>query len=782
MIPAKRWPALVLVGVLTGALPSTGAAALTPSQIKCAATIGKVGLGLVRNKMKLHRKCRDANLVAPGSCVGPNPARIAKIDAAARKALVRRCTLTSAGLGALGFPGPCTDATPANAFSPEDLAECMRVSHDAIIAEMMTLQYDGTLGAVSKDQTACQREVAKQSGDLVVCVLKSVQKCRAAIAKNKLPGVPAHLCATDDPKTAATIAKCRAKLDAGVRGLCSDADAASLALCTPDATTADDAIACLIGRHTVLTDGPAIDVPVDLIDYQYAVRGGLCGDGVVNNLGEECDGADDDACPGMCGAAIQPNGYFACLCTTKPRLRIVEHRNADTDNGWMGTSADSGVAEGGGYVADLYDCDAAGLCRVGPSCSLPPHSPCSVNLAAPSGWTGNFICDALGQGVCRKERTATGPHCFKDIQTKCDPNDPADPVCDDIGDSCAVTLVAPPNPVSSGGITVCNVTIFSEDVVGTTNLTTGESLVRAPQRSRTYAREIGSASKPCPVCGGFCGVSKERCSVNADCGTKGPCVTVEVCSDGPNAGRVCRTAVPFGNASEFFGTTSIDCPPNPEGEITSEDGLDLYITQRSTGTVTMLPTQPCNAVGFEGNACLGGTNAGRPCATWTDCPGGSCGPQCFCAGQGRPNACGAACVGGSNDAGECLTDGECPGGFCHQADCRHDPDDGGSVQEGICTTGPTDNWCSATTYRPCSSGADCEKPACSYCQEGETCLAKNRACFVNSGIIRQGAPHTPEGVSVGVYCIDGDHPAVDIVAGFPGPAAFTQPELQVVVP
>jgi hypothetical protein len=53
---------------------------------------------------------------------------------------------------------------------------------------------------------------------------------------------------------------------------------------------------------------------------------------------------------------------------------------------------------------------------------------------------------------------------------------------------------------------------------------------------------------------------------------------------------------------------------------------------------------------------------------------------------------------------------------------------------------------------------------------------------VNSGIIRQGTPRTPEGVSVGVYCITGDNGAVNSVAGFPGPAAFTQPELQMVVP
>ena len=87
-------------------------------------------------------------------------------------------------------------------------------------------------------------------------------------------------------------------------------------------------------------------------------------------------------------------------------MRVVEHHQADTDNGWTGNSADTGVSEGAGYVADLYDCDGSGLCNVGPSCSLAPHSSCGVLLAAASGVTGDQICAVFGQGTCRKTRTA----------------------------------------------------------------------------------------------------------------------------------------------------------------------------------------------------------------------------------------------------------------------------------------------------------------------------------------------------------------------------------------
>ena len=759
------------------------AEALSIAEIKCSAAIGKAGLARVRGRLKLEQRCRTANLVAPGSCAGVDAAAIAKLDAQLG-ALQKACTFTAGGLSNLGFPGPCMDSTAGNGFTAGDLAACIASSHDDIVASMLALQYDAaSTGPLAKPDLACQTEIAKQSAGLVACVLKAVQKCRAGIMRGKLPGIPPHTCATDEPKTVGAIGKCEAKLAGAVAKRCTDAQIASLGVCEPSQASAPAAASCLIDAHLLLTDGPAIDVPPDLIDYQYAVRGGVCGDGVVNNVAEECDGADDGACPGACGPATEPHGYFACLCTTTPRIRVVEHADADTDNGWTGLSADAGVAEGGGYLADLYDCDGSGLCNLGPSCSLPPHSPCHVLTGAPSGTTGNSICAGLGQGTCRKTSTAGGPHCAQDVQKKCDASDPYDPVCDAPGDSCVVTLGAPPEGAYSGGVTVCNVLTLSEDVVGTVNVLTGESVVRAPQISRTYNRSVGSANKPCPVCGGFCAVDKERCATDEECAVNaGPCVTALVCSDGLREGRVCRTTPPFGSTSGSFGATSVDCPPSPDGEITSAAGLALYVTERTTGTVTLPPTQPCASAGFMNNTCRGGSSEGRPCATASECPGGSCDPQCFCAGQQRPNACFAACVGGTSDAVECVTDSDCPGGFCHPGDCRLDPTDTDSVQEGICTAGPPDSHCSLTTYRPCANDASCNPPNCLYCEAGETCVTRNRACFINSGIVRQGTPRTPEGTSVGVYCIAGDNAAVNSVAGFPGPAAFTQPELQLIEP
>ncbi len=783
MIRGQVRLALLAVCLLAGLGPRPASAVLVKSQIACSTAIGKAATAFVRSRLKVEQRCRLSQL-ADESCPAPDAGLLAKIDATVLGAIGKHCDLSTDLLAGLGFPGPCTDGNAADGFTRDDLADCIRTSHATIASAMIGLELDPVLAApVGKSDLACQQAVAKGSGGLVACVLKAVQKCRVSIMRGKLPGVPAHLCATEDAKTAAAIAKCESKLADAIAARCTDGQAASLKLCDPDQATVPQAASCLVDAHVVLIDGPRIDVPPDLIDYEYAVRGGVCGDGVVNNLNEECDGADDTACPGACGSPAVPDGYFACLCKNTPRLRIVEHDSADTDNGWTGNSADTPVVEGGGYVADLYDCDGSGLCTLGPSCSVAPHSPCHVVRSDPSGTTGDSVCAALGQGLCRKDRTAVGPHCFQDVQKKCDVDLHADPVCDGPGDYCAITLAAPPNPVASGGVTVCNLTVFTEDIVGTVNVLTGQSTVRAPQRARTYSRTVGAANKPCPVCGGFCGVSQERCASNADCpGSTGPCVTAAVCSDGPSAGKECRTGPPFGSAVTFFGTTSVDCLPDTAHEYTDGAGLDLSVTNRTTGASTLAPTVACSSPGFSGNACIGGTSAGRPCAVASECPGGSCDPQCFCAGQIKPNACGTACVGGPNDTNECTNDSECPAGFCHAGDCRLDPTDLDSVQEGVCTNGPADRHCSVTSFRACLSSTDCSLASCRYCEVGETCVTAKRACFMNGGIVREGAPRTPEGATAAVYCIAGNNAAVNAVASFPGPAAFTQPELQLTVP
>jgi hypothetical protein len=514
------------------------------------------------------------------------------------------------------------------------------------------------------------------------------------------------------------------------------------------------------------------------------VRGGLCGDNVVNTLNEECDGTDDAACDGLCGTALVPDGHMACLCKDKPRILVIEDGpNADPDNGWTGQSSDSTVVDQGSYVIDLYDCDGGGLCRAGPHCSDPPHSPCAVAEGAPSGTTSNSICAGLGQGTCRKERTAVGPHCYINPQKKCNAELPADPACNDApGDYCVISFHGAPVGASAGGITVCNYSVFSEDIIGTVNILDGTTSVKIRQRARTHQLLVGSQDKPCPVCGGFCADDRERCEDDDDCAGTGPCITAPVCSDGPNQDKECRPTPPFGGPSGLFGITSVDCPPNPSTNITGP-GLDINVNPRTTGTATLLPNFACTGTGFTNNTCRNGSNSGATCTVASQCPGGVCSPQCFCPGQLRPNSCDAACVGGPNDPNLCTVDSECPGGFCHAADCRLDPTDMTSNQEGACTSGPNeDQFCSITTFRTCTSNAMCNPPNCPFCEMGETCVPRKRACFLNTGIVRQGVPRTPVGISAGAYCVPSNGPAVNSGAGFPGGSGLISPEEVVVFP
>ncbi len=505
-----------------------------------------------------------------------------------------------------------------------------------------------------------------------------------------------------------------------------------------------------------------------------------CGDGVSNGPSEECDAPDDAACPGQCGAA---DGFFACLCQNIPRQRVVEHANADLDHGWTGRGHDAGIVEGGGYVADLWDCDGPDgpdtECAVGPSCNLPPHQPCSP---APNATGAAAHADSMCPGAgnfCRKSAVgSTGPHCEIEFSRRCQ-NDGSCPVA---GDRCVTPLHGAPLPLVSGGVSVCVVNTFTEDVVGTTDLATGEGAVRLRRNSATFAG--GDTQQPCPVCGGFCsgpagafgpGV-RSPCTSDAECSSGATCVTESVCSWGPDIDKPCRLHPPSGGPTELFGNPSRDCRMGGALLGTS----DILFDPATTGTTSRTANLPCGTPGFASKACAGGTNEHRTCIADSECPGGTCNEQCFCGGGAqRPNACHAACLGGPDDAAPCADDSDCATpGFCHSGDCRLNPADTGSTQEGSCTTGPADGRCSVHTFRSCTSDAGCQSPLCPFCESGETCELSSRQCFVNPTITRAGVPGTPDRTTAATFCLPATaSPAWNTIVGLPGPGAITQPTM-----
>lgn len=785
----------VLAGLVTATLMlavGVEVPAAADQNLKCQKTIGTAAKQYVRQRLKLEEDCRLAALATAGACTAPDPGRVAKLAAKLNAALVKQCA--AADLGALGFPGVCVDGT-GGAFTVDDLQECIGATHDAAVASLADLEVDPDLvsGSAAAGAFACQKEIAKSGVRFLDAVLKSVQRCRNAVLAGTLTGVDPNLCATADAKTAAAITKARTSAEQKILKRCTDVHVVDLQVCEPDppadATQATD---CVLDAKRTAADAAS---PPGLIQYEFPPQPtptvtptpvpAHCGDDVVNRVVEECDGSDDAACPGQCGAA---DGFFECLCLTEKRVRVVEHSGSDLDIGWTGQSQESDVVEGGGYVTDLWNCDGpAGpdtLCIVGPNCSLPPHLPCGstkngpVAKVGPPYEDGDAICSALGQGVCRKTRGgATGPHCEIEFKKECDD----DTQCTTPGDRCIRPLHGPPLPLTAGGVQVCIHNLMAEDIIGTDDLATGAGSVRIRQVSKTVAG--GSAASPCPVCGGFCEASNATtiepgdrlpCESDADClSPPHHCVLEPVCSFGQNKDAPCRPDAPFGGPTTLFGNPSIDCPSALAATVYGQP--NVLFNPATTGNVSLPSTLPCLGVGFAGKVCVAGTSDGRPCTVASECPGGECRNQCPCPSQVAPNACQSACLGGANDAAPCDIDDECPGGFCHAADCRLNPSDTSSTEEGRCTVGPIDQRCSVTTYQSCMSDADCQPSAtCPGCQAGEQCVGSLRPCFLNP-IVRNGAPGVPDRVGVAVFCIPSAGPTVNAVAGLPGPGALTQP-------
>jgi hypothetical protein len=400
---------------------STAHASLGKNRYKCQTAIANEAGKYLKGKLKLIQKCKDANLATPGSCLAPDPAALTKLDDKLNSGLAKKCSFDGAAdqnLPVIGFPGPCDDVSGSgNGFTLGDLQACIKTSHDDILTGvcrggtnlgepcimladcpdsgpgtfchgMVGVEYDATVtGPLTGNTLKCQKEVAKNSAKFVASLMKSVQKCRNALLNCKsqvidgndvdvckLSGLTPQSCATNDAKTASAVSKAKTKALEAIAAKCSDLDTTALKLCDPDKVTGSSAATCEIDIHQDLTDNPDPADVSDLLDYQYAQRG-VCGDGRKNLPSEECDGNSDVACPGQFGSAA---GFFPCLCQDVPRTRVVEHANADLDNGWSGQSHDSGIVEGGGYVTDLWDCDGPGGpdvdCVVGPSCNLPQSS------------------------------------------------------------------------------------------------------------------------------------------------------------------------------------------------------------------------------------------------------------------------------------------------------------------------------------------------------------------------------------------------------------------------
>jgi hypothetical protein len=715
----------------------------------------------------------------------------------------------------IGFPGPfCEDAIGRPVASSADIAQCIRnlsLSTSRTLADIAFGEVGpGTLSPGALD---CQRVIARRTRRLASVVHQTITACRNAILRGAVNQSPAD-CVRADSTYLERSAANEAKLATAARDRCSNEEVGELDICGAGVggiTSVEDAIACTTAAAYEIAASPLAPTLRDyaqcsLIDAAFPPAG-VCGDGTANQiadaflpLGEECDGDDDAACPGAC---IPPGDLFECTCGDRPRMRFLADSAAtDLDHGWTGIAMNVTLPEGSGFTMDLAACDCDemdGAACVGasadPVCGVSgAHRP-RCQWDAP----GAPRCDARGNGnsvdedsdcwLCDARSANAGATCKdeSDCESLCYDGDGAatrpcpagqgdcatGEVCRgqcDRGQRCIVLGAAPPAPVSSRGSPICIVQSFRDNLVGTTNVETGEHALFQRTRVKIYFGGQGvTPSVPCPLCGGFCeggpfdgevcrgtcSTSETRCRFDSDCPdgdtctprsrecAEGTCNLALVCRGGANSGSPCRIE----SDTETFGTVSSDCPPANANNVTG-NGLAVDYLPATSEQTELTSTLPCTAPGYElfdcpcpddggaktkpnecAPACDAGAEAGRGCADgnnargqFTTCQGGSqdgkaCDESSDCPG-GDCSRNPLHCIG---DPGfehfACSTDADCGLGACVDACpsgrcvplCVARLDDS---EEGVCAAGPSLFHCSGAleTFRNCERAhaeADC---------------------------------------------------------------------------
>jgi hypothetical protein len=332
------------------------------------------------------------------------------------------------------------------------------------------------------------------------------------------------------------------------------------------------------------------------------------------------------------------------------------------------------------------------------------------------------VCDVAGLRTeprnCR---------CANANQTVCtQPFATTDPACGGAACNC---YLGPPLALSAGNTPACIVNRFSEDVTGTTNVDTGDSLTFVRLRSQVFLGE--SLTEPCPYCAGD---PTPRDGVRG-----GTCVL------GPNNNASCDTdAENFTFPAPGGDGHSLDCFPST-GKNVSGAGLIISLDQ-TTGTTSMASQIECGLPPNVSLMCPCGLCSGNtqlPCNDNADCAGaGSCAKKA--AFDPQPDACDGECVNAGNGEGQCDA------------------------------AGPTDLGCDAILrangegFIACTSNADCAAENIGIAA-GNCTLAKRRECFLPT-ISATGDPDPQFPVGVATFCIAPTaNPGINSTAGLPGP-------------
>lgn len=692
---SRIWMAATLAVLpVAGASTSHGAAISAKTEIKCFGALANAVSKRQAAVVKAMAACRN-NLIASGTGSCPDQAAndaIQKSADAIARSLPKKCQSTCSVSGVsciddmfcppngntpenctagakqlpfhaanMGFPGPgCAGVLrPGVMANPIDFATCMAgmgKSNAETLIEMVYGSIDQSSGisaGAAKCLAAIARTLPKSAGKMV----KAVSKCRNIQLGADPALIAADTCATDDAKTAESLAKELQKAGDSIGKFCTDDTIRELDICGAGPGGINSLADARICLGDVLAESAySIDdaetrqyVRVSLINAAYAgTLRARCGDNVVNQIpnqfllaGEECDGTDDSVCPGECAP---PGDVFECTCKTNPRANYyTDGLFSELDNGWSGASHQSLFSNNHGFTTEVSGCDcdqfgAAGqeatcvgtstnpICanygRMGPRCSWDPYgtqtcdehgnnnhvhadSDCAkcdqYSVNAGEYCTGEADCDSQ---CYDPNGTATGP-CNK--QSDCIAPDVCKGRCDSKTPYCNVLHDGAPLPMASQGSAVCSDTLFSTDIEGTRNIVTGEHALDMDMHSVTYLAQ--STSRPCPVCGGFCSNPSVKAGEICEGTCSGPATQ---CRTGANAGLTC--------------TGDGDCPGSRCLQVACRFDSDCS----GNGTCEGANSPECSGGTCNLSlVCAGGSNNGRPCrieaftpfgTTSIDCP------------------------------------------------------------------------------------------------------------------------------------------------------------------
>jgi hypothetical protein len=473
-----------------------------------------------------------------------------------------------------------------------------------------------------------------------------------------------------------------------------------------------------------------------------------CGDDKMAG-DEECDGADDTGCPGLC--------QLDCTCGPGCGNGVVEGSEQCDPPCEQGACAVDEVCNG------FCQCEAVAPCDCGA-----PDPPTLVryinnagvgNCGVAENATGTEILDLacnglyIGGGGGDLPVPAINPDqgvqtysvtCCNGTSLTTGHTTPAD-----VGiDACsgAGCFFGQPQPIINFAnlfLSTCLINTVARNTTGATDCDSGDLLSRVPVDSNTHLRGIDFSDEPgwqsCPICvGGTLGVP--------DSG---------LCEGGPNDGLLCQP-----------GTTQLDlhdcCDGGTKnGQLCTDDsecpGASCVSNCSAHSTSHDCPPNSINSIGslISPFAFTTGTS------TKTANPNGT-----FCGFCRDVNIEGSSCFDGDPDPG---TASDCPNSVA-QPTCQ--PESGST------------NGCG--TPIPCTDDSDCTAPY-------ETCEQRNPGAFRNGtirflrevgtagGDLRDRQPKAATTASV--FCIEPSFtPAIDASADLPGPGATTLPGTVQVLP